>query len=528
MITLCTSVESGTCASKLTIMSKPGTASIGVITDDCTKDNSIVREGILRELTKPNNPPSCNATDASIQTEKEKNAATNHGENDITIEQRLMEIEHECEERLRREMNAKLRLSAKEQAMQAMQKLERKHSDECRFLRKQLAEERSRSKHMERELLQAMSKQQLSGRKELKEVEQKLERERLEKSTLESELKLLNNRMKEFQLSRFSDNEKSERALTTTMKDLEEQKRQFQIEVAEAVRERDLLIHKTKQFEQTNEELLKNLVKTESSLHAKISEVTALRALLKQCQSALESLSYKDESCIPQTSKALKATAQLALTIQPTTFVTKQSTPQELAAEDLQNTIGEKEQRSDPEEMKVTGQYFEKKHLGDPPPCTLLGDPPEEMLALAKTLVHAKAALPKEIELDVYCNNRCGNSTEESRLPMHESMMKLEDTSQSQPDVPESESADNDEMQPEADEGNLEIDCKKLPLEQYPSSNDEAETAQKDESSSAVRADESSEVNDSSSGTDDYSMGSFCTWDQKLDKHGRVNFIHIK
>eukprot|EP00986_Skeletonema_menzelii_P015783 scaffold12685_cov143-Skeletonema_menzelii.AAC.2 len=523
--------------------SKPGTASIGVITDDCSRDNSIVREGILLELTKPNNLVSSrNVKDASIQTEKENSASSNHGESGTTIEKRLMEIEHECEERLRREMNAKLRLSAKHQAFQAMSKLERKHRDEKSVLRKQLAEERSRSKSQEQELLQAISKQQLSKQKELKEVEQKLERERLEKSMLESELGLLNDRMKEFQISRFSDNERSERALTTTMNNLEEQKRQFQIGVAEAVRERDryqlmlaskseLLIHKTKQFEQTQQELLKKLVKTESALNAKNSEAAALRALLKHCQSALESLSYKDESCpcpyndcVPHTSKQKAATAHLALPIQPT----------------HQAIVGEKEERSEPEETKVTsrngnGQYFEKKHLGDPPPCTSSGDPPEEMLASAQQQsdeedkFSVKALVPKEIEID------CGNSTEESLLPMQESIVKSSDTSQSQPGVPES--ADNDEIQIEANEGTelaLEIiDCKKLPPapEHYTISNDEAETTQKDVSSSAVRADESNKVNtdsSSSSGTDDYSMGSFCTWDQKLDKQGRVNFIHIK
>ena len=30
---------------------KPDTASIGVVTDDCNKENNIVREGILLELT---------------------------------------------------------------------------------------------------------------------------------------------------------------------------------------------------------------------------------------------------------------------------------------------------------------------------------------------------------------------------------------------------------------------------------------------------------------------------------------------
>ncbi|KAK1747487.1 hypothetical protein QTG54_001450 [Skeletonema marinoi] len=160
------------------------TTSIGVVTDDCNKENNIVREGILLELTKPNNPSLRNVKDASIQTDTEESAANNHAGNDTKIEQKMMEIEHECEQRLRREFNGKLRLSAKQQAMQAHTRLERKHKDECRSLQKQLAEERSRSKHREKELLQAISQQQMSWQKELKEVEQKLEKSMLEKSTL--------------------------------------------------------------------------------------------------------------------------------------------------------------------------------------------------------------------------------------------------------------------------------------------------------------------------------------------------------
>lgn len=511
--------------------SKPGTASIGVVTDDCAKDNTLVREGILLELTKPNKPSDRDVKDASIQTEEVEIAATIHDENSTKIEHRLMQIEQECEQRLRREMNAKLRLSAKEQAIQAMSKLQRKHKDECRFLRKQLAEERNRSRHREKELLEAITKKQLSWQKELKGVEQKLERERLEKSTLESEMGRLNDRMKELQITRFSDNEKSERALTMSVNNLEQQKRQFQIGVAEAVRERDefqreseILAHKTKDLEQTKDELVRKLDKTESALNAKNSEATALRALLKQCQSALESLSYKDESGprlnnhVPQTSTPKAAIAHLTPAIQPA-VVAEQSIPQEqqivvpaVAVQTLQIATS----RND--------QLFEKKHLGDPPPCTSLGDPPEETLPLTQPLVKCgeeerksvKAIVPKVIEVDLH-SDHCGGSTEESLLPMHEKL-KLKDTSQSQrPD--KTELAENDSNKKEVDEG------KKLSPEQC---------IQREESPSAVRDDDSSEAKSDSisgsesSGTDEYSMGSFCTMDQKLDKQGRVSFIHIK
>ncbi len=538
--------------------SKPETASIGVATDECAKDNTLVREGILLELTKPNKQSSRDVKDASIQTEEVESAATNHDESSTKIEHRLIQIEQECEQRLRREMNAKLRLSAKEQAIQAMSKLQRKHRDECRSLQKQLAEERSRSKHREKELLQSISKQQMVGQKELRVLEQKLERERLEKSTLESEMGRLNDRMKELQITRFSDNEKSERALTMSLNDLEQQKRQFQVGIAEAVRERDkfqlmlareseILAHKTKEFKQTQEELVKKLVKAESALNAKNSEATALRALLKQCQSALESLSYKDERSykdegrlcpndyVPQTPKV--ATAPLTSAIQ-LAFVTNQSLPQEeqlavptVAAQTFQNVI-EDEQRKQPQEMIVTScndQLFEKKHLGDPPPCTSRRDPPEETLPVTQPLVKCdeeerfpvEASVPKDIEVDLH-GDHCESSTEKSLLPMHEKP-KLEDTSQSRPDKTELVDNDNDNEKKEADEGN-ELD-NKLSSEQC---------VQREENSSPVCDDDSSETNSDSisasesSGTDEYSMGSFATLDQKLDKQGRVSFIHIK
>ena len=63
----------------------PDTASIGVSTDECYKENNIVREGILLELTKHNNPSRRDVKDASIQTDTEESAANNHAGNDTKI-----------------------------------------------------------------------------------------------------------------------------------------------------------------------------------------------------------------------------------------------------------------------------------------------------------------------------------------------------------------------------------------------------------------------------------------------------------
>lgn len=145
------------------------TASKGVITDDCEKENKIVREGILLELTKSKETACRDVKDASIQTEKEERRTKNNNHPDYyTIEQRLIEAEREFEQRMRREMNAKLRLSAKKQAIEAMSRLERKHKDECRLLRKQLSDERKRAKQHQDELLQVISQQKFSSQKDQK------------------------------------------------------------------------------------------------------------------------------------------------------------------------------------------------------------------------------------------------------------------------------------------------------------------------------------------------------------------------
>jgi len=303
----------------------------------------------------------------------------------------------------------------------------------------------------------------------------------------------------------------------------------------------------------------RKLDKTESALNAKNSEVTALRALLKQCQSALESLSYKDGSSpsrndfiqLSMTKQSASSQKAASATLTPTIpILPNQSIAQEQqtivqtdAAQASQNNIIEEKQPNRIDETRVAArnnQFVEKKHLGDPPPCTLLGDPPEEVLPLPQPLVQSvkeldrisvEANVPKEIELDSY-RYHDGSITEESSLPMHKEQVKFEDTSQSQPDW--SESTDNEPCTPKGDERNevvLENDGKKLSTETYPSFNNDAET-NKTKTYIAVRDDESSAVNnDSSSGSessdDEYSM-SFCTLDQKLDKQGRVSFIHIK
>jgi len=519
----------------------PGNVSIGVVTDECEKENNIVREGITLELAKANNPTR-DVKDASIQTDIEECASSTN-----LFERRFMEIELECEQRLRREMNAKLRLSAKQQAMQAMARLERKHKEECRLLHKQIVEEDSRSKHREKELLQVISQQHLARQKELKQVEQKLERERLEKATLESEMGLLIDRMKQLQMIRLSENEKSECALTASVNSLEQQKRQFQINLAEAIRERDQfqlmlaresekLLANRKDSERTRTKLVdmeRKLVKTESALDAKNSEAAALRALLKQCQSTVKSLSYNSESGHDYISQTFEQTAAtMAPTIQ-TTHISK-SIAQErhalvtsLTAQPLPSSIA-KESLLEPAKTRPSPED---------PPCFSLKDPPEVTQPLVQSGEELDGKSVRTIFPKVL---RDGSSIEESPLQI-EMQLDAADKSQTHPAVTELDK--NEQCRttsghtPEADKQN-EVFSKMSP-EQYPSSNVQdksSKTTPRDERTSAVCVDESSELkngistdSDDTSDTDEYSMGSFCTVeDHKLDKFGRLSFFHIK
>ena len=93
----------------------------------------------------------------------------------------------------------------KKQAVQATQRLERKHKEALQSLRHQIEVERTQAKHRQDELIESMSQQQLLAQSERGEIEQRLETSLLEKQTLQSEMDLLNERVKEIQQRRFNE-----------------------------------------------------------------------------------------------------------------------------------------------------------------------------------------------------------------------------------------------------------------------------------------------------------------------------------
>jgi hypothetical protein len=102
----------------------------------------------------------------------------------------------ELEQILRHEMNEKLRLSAKKQAMNATRRVEEKHNAEVIALRKQVEQGEKRAKDIDAEWAETLARIEHSMEKERIDAAKKFERLLLEKETLESEVALLNEHKK--------------------------------------------------------------------------------------------------------------------------------------------------------------------------------------------------------------------------------------------------------------------------------------------------------------------------------------------
>ncbi len=444
--------------------------SIGVITDDCTKDNTLVREGIVRELTKSSNKvTSCNVKDVSSQTYTDDRGETNNNKqvDGNSIEQRLIDIERECEQRMRKELNENLKISAKKHAIEAMSKTTRKHKDECRLLHNQI-----------------------------RELEHSLEKERLERATVNSELEITHQRMREWRDKQFCENQKIES------------------ELRNAVRERDKYKLMSANLQDTHNDMEKKLQelkaskeKAVSTLEQKTSEATALRSLLKQCQSALESVSFRpttiDED--PRHSCRREDHGYVAA-IKPSPIVTSTDNGINSVEKELTSTLKD-------------------------PPCTSTKDPPtEDLLPSVRSLDYTSSSIdsfvPHEIGVDFYSNH---NSSENAPLPMQEQQLNAANSSHQVGGAPEPSEIQNDEKK---------LSSETSPTATNTTSKDEIQTTTEEEpielqkgssssSSSNTRINKSME-SESTNGTDDYSMGSFHSLkSHKKAEKGRVQYLHI-
>jgi hypothetical protein len=320
-------------------------------------------------LTSPTNVT--RTISKSVQTEVDCNIKGNSKPlpSNVSMEQRLIEIERNCEQRMRAEMNEKLKLSAKRQAIHAMRRLEEKHKEEIKVLRLEMKDEKARSTQIRDDLVEKLSNQQLSMQKERSDNDNTLQKILLEKQTLESEIDLINERVRETQQRRLKDwtdeRDKMTQAYAKLMNELEEQQRCLQRERNDIARQHDAthatemmcsmlekdrvawiseresllaenstltqqkgILHQSlsksqaARARQDQEQLIKeesfqqersttryqllnvqdkyesvccDLDRTMLELENSRNEVTALRSLLKQSQSALECISFRDD-----------------------------------------------------------------------------------------------------------------------------------------------------------------------------------------------------------------------------------------
>jgi hypothetical protein len=288
---------------------------------------------------------------------------------------------------------------------------------------------------------------------------------------------LVYDKMKQFQIQCGLDAEK----LTQSKVEKEQWKRQFHIELSRVEMERDKYKLISKDLEKTKEETQKKLEKAVSNFEAKVDEVTALRALLKQCQSSLEMVSFNDEKCTADKYN-IEALATAHTQALPVSIIDKGTLHQHAGI---------------------------KPSLEDPPSHTLK-DPPEEVLPFVQSLV-TEALAPKEVKQqlpDFHSSHDISSRAESERvpLPMNEEQLKGADTSH--PIVAES-----------VNESHRLIQAPNEPEVEEPVSllHDEGKLL-------SANSDDNS-IDSESSYTDEYSMGSFCSVeDRKLESTAGFSF----
>lgn len=257
----------------------------------------------------------------------------NDNRSDYCNESSILSIERECQQRMRQEMNEKLRLSAKTQAIQASRRLEQKHNEALQLLHDQIEAERRQSERRQDELTEKLTQQQMLAHQEQSKITQRLEATLFEKSSLQSEMDLLHDRVKEMQKQRFKEwtdeHEMLQRKALDSMNELDGEKRNLQTQLhevdmqKEAMRAKEThltwltqekstllaeiadLRHQQTAFLESQERtqfdcqtqlaaMQEKYFAAKADLHTSRDEVAGLLALLKQSQKAIESISFRE------------------------------------------------------------------------------------------------------------------------------------------------------------------------------------------------------------------------------------------
>jgi len=277
---------------------------------------------ILMQLEKEIDSPSMHQSSAakSIQTDSEP-ALTSDNRSDICDESAIVAIERECEQRMRQEMNEKLKASAKTQAIQAMRRVEHKYKDALRKLHQQFDEERSQYQNRQDELT--------------KKVEAVLS----VKISLQSEIELLNERVTEMRQQRMKEQDLLETKARADHRQFEMQNEALRTKetiLLALTQERPVLLAEIENLRHQQTTLLTTQNRTLATTQEKYQsvkaellsskdEVAGLLSLLKQSQKAIESVSFREMGAVsvypPPTiysTSAMKPVSQLGLRPRPT------------------------------------------------------------------------------------------------------------------------------------------------------------------------------------------------------------------
>jgi hypothetical protein len=253
-------------------------------------------------------PPACSVGAQESDSKKDDRSG-------YCNESLILAIEREYQQRMTQEMNEKLRLSAKTQAIQATRRLEQKHTEALQLLQHQIEVERCQSQVRQEELTEKLAQQQL------------------EKSSLQNEMDLLNERVKDIQKQRFrewtDEHEMLERKVRNTIIQLDGEKRNLQTQLHFVEMQKEAMRAKETQLEALTEEksvllaeiadlrdqqsaslatqkrtqlefqkqltaIQERYTAAKADLHATKEEVAGLLALLRQSQKAIESLTYRE------------------------------------------------------------------------------------------------------------------------------------------------------------------------------------------------------------------------------------------
>ena len=240
-------------------------------------------------------------TSKSIQTDVNSLPHTLENNNDNSIdnctESSILSIERECQQRMRQEMNEKLRLSAKTQAIQASRRLEQKHNEALQFLHDQIEVDRRQSQRQQDELTEKLTQQQMLAQHEQSKITQRLEATLFEKLSLQSEMDLLNERVKEMQKHRFKEwtdeHEMLRRKALDSMNELDGEKRNLQTQLHEVDMQKEAMRAKETQLAWLTQEKSTLLAEIAELRHQQTAILESQERTQFDCQTQLAAMQEK-------------------------------------------------------------------------------------------------------------------------------------------------------------------------------------------------------------------------------------------